>query len=170
VREFARPSHVQSADVFLVPEAGADRLGERRFSLSSCHHELLDRGHLRCVRPCATVTGCCHLLRTDVVQALGGFDLRFSPSQYDDLDHDVRLLLAGRVQVCQGHLAVGHFKSTGSLGAPGQAQYGVGWANQFKLHHKHAPEDFRRAAHLADEAAWEDLLAKRRAAWGAEAP
>jgi len=161
VREDARHSHVQSADVFLVPEDGADHLGARRFSLSSCHHEVLDRGHLRAVRPCATVTGCCHLLRTDVAQALGGFDLRFSPSQYDDLDHDIRLLLAGRVQVCQGHLAVDHFKSTGSQGSPGQAQYGLGWANQFKLHHKHSPENFRRAARLADEAAWEDLLAKR---------
>ncbi|GFK93055.1 N-acetylglucosaminyl-diphospho-decaprenol L-rhamnosyltransferase [Fundidesulfovibrio magnetotacticus] len=166
VREYARPSHVQSADVFLLPpdeEGGA-------FSLSSCHHEALDRGHLRAVRPCATVTGCCHLFRAATLQALGGFDLRFSPSQYDDLDHDIRLLLSGKAPVCQGHLAVGHFKATGSQGQPGQAQYGLGHAHQFKLRHKHSAGDYRRAAALADRLAWEDLRAKALAAGEAHAP
>jgi hypothetical protein len=96
----------------------------------------------------------------------GGFDLRYSPSQYDDLDHDIRLLLAGRIPVYQGNLAVSHFKSTGSQGAQGQAQYGVGWANQYKLHHKFEPDDFARAARTADQAAWNDALSKWRATMG----
>jgi GT2 family glycosyltransferase len=166
VRDFSRPSHIQSADVFLEPLPG-DGQQLRRFSLSSCHHQTLDRGQFTYVRPCATVTGCCHLFRAESLASSGGFDLRYSPSQYDDLDHDIRLLLAGRTPVYQGNLAVSHFKSTGSQGAQGQTQYGVGWANQYKLHHKYEPDDFTQAARTADQAAWDDALAKWRANMGA---
>ncbi|MFZ5427958.1 MAG: glycosyltransferase [Thermodesulfobacteriota bacterium] len=159
VTDHSRPAHIQSADMFIVPEEGGEG---RLFNLSSCHHQTLDRGQFSYCRPCATVTGCCHLFMAERLSG-GGFDLRYSPSQYDDLDHDIRLLLSGRSAACQGHLAVRHFKSTGSLGGEGQAQYGIGWANQFKLHRKFAPEDIRRAARTADEAAWADALAKWRA-------
>lgn len=166
VRDFSRPSHIQSADVFLEILPG-DGQQLRRFSLSSCHHQTLDRGQFSYVRPCATVTGCCHFFRAKELASSGGFDLRYSPSQYDDLDHDIRLLLAGKVPVYQGHLAVSHFKSTGSQGAQGQAQYGIGWANQYKLHQKFEQDDFTRAALTADQTAWEDALAKWRANMGA---
>lgn len=165
VLDFSRPSHIQSADVFLEPLSGDGRQ-LRRFSLSACHHQTLDRGQFTYVRPCATVTGCCHLFRSDALASSGGFDLRYSPSQYDDLDHDIRLLLAGRIPVYQGNLAVCHFKSTGSQSAQGQAQYGVGWANQYKLHHKYEPDDFARAARAADQAAWNDALSKWRGTMG----
>jgi len=165
VSDFSRPSHIQSADVFLEPLSG-DGQQLRRFSLSSCHHQTLDRGQFTYVRPCATVTGCCHLFRAESLASSGGFDLRYSPSQYDDLDHDIRLLLAGRIPVYQGGLVVSHFKSTGIQGAQGQAQYGLGWANQYKLHYKYEPDDFARAARTADQAAWEDALAKWRANMG----
>lgn len=162
VRDCARPSRIQSADTFLVPlEASAERHA-RRFELSNCHHQTLDRGQFAYLRPCATVTGCCHLFRTATLAAQGGFDLRYSPSQYDDLDHDIRLLLAGKTPVYQGHLAVDHFKSTGSQGVPGQSQYAVGFANQYKLHHSYSPEQFADAARAANQAAWEDALEK----WG----
>ena len=164
VRDFARPAHIQSADVFLVPEPEEGQADSRRFSLSSCHHQTLDRGQFAYVRPCATVTGCCHLFRTRTLETMGGFDLRYSPSQYDDLDHDIRLLLTGLTPVYQGHLSLGHFKSTGAQGGEGGAQYGMGWANQYKLHHKFTAQDFHRAAQVADEAAWRDALAKWRAA------
>ncbi len=162
VLDASRPAHIQSADVFLeaLPDAGP---GARRFTLSACHHQTLDMGQFAHLRPCATVTGCCHLFDTPELLGTGGFDLRFSPSQYDDLDHDIRLLLAGKVPAYQGHLAVAHHKSTGAQGGVGQAQYGVGWANQYKLHQKHTPEQFARAAALADRAALDDLAAKRAA-------
>jgi GT2 family glycosyltransferase len=166
VVDFSRPAHVQSADVFLDPTPGEPGEGTRRFELSSVHHQSLDRGQFAFLRPCATVTGCCHLFRTPELLAQGGFDLRYSPSQYDDLDHDIRLLLAGKTPVYQGHLAVRHFKSTGSQGGAGQSQYSVGWANQYKLHQKFDPSDFQRAADTADRAAWDDALAKWRACVG----
>jgi len=162
VRDFARPSRIQSADAFLAPLEASAEPHARRFELSNCHHQTLDRGQFAYLRPCATVTGCCHLFRTATLAAQGGFDLRYSPSQYDDLDHDIRLLLAGRTPVYQGHLAVGHFKSTGSLGAAGQSQYAIGFANQYKLHHSYTPEQFARAADAAQQAAWADALEKWR--------
>lgn len=160
VRDFARPSRIQSADAFLVPLEASTERHARRFELSNCHHQTLDRGQFTYLRPCATVTGCCHLFRTSTLAAQGGFDLRYSPSQYDDLDHDIRLLLAGRVPVYQGHLAVGHFKSTGSQGTLGQSHYAVGYANQFKLHHAYTAEQFVLAAEAARQAAWADALEK----------
>lgn len=173
VVEHGRPWRVQSADVFVCAQAGGEELSDaqpaepgRLFSLSSVHHESLDRGQFGYARPCAAVTGCCHMFGRGTLLAAGGFDLRFSPSQYDDLDHDIRLLLSGRVPVCQGHLAVRHFKSTGSLGGAGQSQYGVGFANQYKLHGKYAAPDIERAARTADAAAWSDALAKWRALTG----
>ncbi len=162
VRDFARPGRIQSADAFLVPLEGSEQLHARRFELTNCHHQTLDRGQFSYLRPCATVTGCCHLFRTATLAVQGGFDLRYSPSQYDDLDHDIRLLLAGRTPVYQGHLAVGHFKSTGSQGTLGQSQYAVGYANQFKLHHTYTPEQFDQAANTARQAAWTDALEKWR--------
>jgi hypothetical protein len=165
VRDHKRPARIQSADTFLVPLPAAAE-GTRRFELTSCHHQTLDRSQFAYVRPCATVTGCCHLFRTRTLTEQGGFDLRYSPSQYDDLDHDIRLLLAGRPLAYQGHLAVGHFKSTGALGGEGQSQYDLGFANQYKLHQKFTPEEFVRAAATADAAAFEDALAKWRACIG----
>jgi len=174
VRDHSRPAHIQSADVFLDlpagpdtspdtgPDTGPGQPGTRRFSLSTCHHQTLDRGQFAYARPAATVTGCCHLFRTATLASLGGFDLRYSPSQYDDLDHDIRLLLSGVTPAYQGHLAVDHFKSTGAKGGEGQAEYGTGFANQYKLHQKFDAESFRAAARTADEAAWKDALGKWR--------
>ncbi|WP_243438788.1 glycosyltransferase [Fundidesulfovibrio soli] len=165
VVDHAAPVRIQSADTFLLPEPEeqAKAPGARRFALSDCHHQTLDMGQFGYVRPCATVTGCCHMFRTGRLLAQGGFDLRYSPTQYDDLDHDVRLLLAGLTPVYQGRLRVRHFKSTGSQGGEGQAQWGLGWANQYKLHQKFEAADFRRAAATAQQAALEDLRARREA-------
>ena len=163
VVDHTSPVRIQSADTFLLPEPEeqAREPGARRFALSDCHHQTLDMGQFGYARPCATVTGCCHMFRTERLLAQGGFDLRYSPTQYDDLDHDVRLLLAGVTPVYQGLLRVRHFKSTGSQGGVGQAQWGLGWANQYKLHQKFEAVDFRRAAATALKAALEDLRARR---------
>lgn len=162
VLDQANPIQIQSADGFLIPRPGVAGLHDRRFDLSQGHLHSLCRGQFAYLRPCATVTGCCHAFATTTLKAQGGFDLRYSPSQYDDLDHDIRLLLSGQTPVYQGHLGVRHLKGTGRMGLPGASQYDVGWANQFKLHHKFSPAQFAQAARTADEAAWADALDK----WG----
>lgn len=78
-----------------------------------------DLGLLAVVRPCASVSGCCHLLRA---RALAGpaapFDIRFSPSQFDDLARDLAGFTAGRRAVYVGTAAVAHRQHAG----PGQAK------------------------------------------------
>ena len=72
--------------VWPTPRQGAFQ--GRGFTLLRPWLHTPDWGAYGLTRPCATVTGCCHLFPTDVLAATGGFDLRFSPTQYDDLDHD----------------------------------------------------------------------------------
>jgi len=162
------PHHVQSGDAHLLPTPRQDGEYARAFDLARPWLAGPNWGQFAVCRPCASVTGCCHLFRTDVLTAVGGFDIRFSPSQYDDLDHDLRLLASGRTPVFQGHLAVVHAKVTGAAGNPGGAAYGSGFANQFKLHNKYDDAAIASAARTAFAALAADAAAKVRAVreWG----
>ena len=156
------PAFAQCADSHLFPTPREGDGFGRAFDLASPWLVTPDFGQYALMRPCATVTGCCHLFRADVLAETGNFDIRFSPTQYDDLDHDLRLLLAGKVPVCQGHLAVVHAKATGGAALPGGANYALGFANQFKLHHKYDDAAIDRAASAAFAALADDAAAKRR--------
>ncbi len=166
VRGMAAPRFVQSADAHLLPTPRQGECFGRAFELARPWLATPDFGQYAVCRPCASVTGCCHLFRTETLAASGGFDIRFSPSQYDDLDHDLRLLLAGKTPVCQGHLAVIHAKATGGASGEGGRHYGSGFANQFKLHHKYDDAAVSRAAGTAFAALSEDAAAKWRALAG----
>ncbi|MFZ5812407.1 MAG: glycosyltransferase family 2 protein [Thermodesulfobacteriota bacterium] len=158
VVDFFNPSHIQSADLFLepIPPASNAPLFSRAFETSRSHLHSLDMGRFDYLRPCASVTGCCHLFAAGTLREMGDFDIRFSPSQYDDLDHDLRGLLMDRIPVYQGHLRVVHRKKTGSQGRPGGRHYAAGFANQFKLHNFHSGEEFAAMARAAFEAALRD--------------
>lgn len=160
VQGASAPHYVQSGDAHLLPtprEPGA--LG-RGFELARPWLAAPDWGQFALSRPCASVTGCCHLFAGPVLAGLGGFDIRFSPTQYDDLDHDVRLLLAGRTPYYFGHLTVVHAKATGAAGNPGGAGYGQGFANQLKLHGKYDDAAIAAAAQAAFAALDADHAAK----------
>lgn len=97
------------------------------------------------LRPCASVTGCCHLFRTAELTAQG-FSLNFSPSQYDDAQRDLLMLQQGRMACYTGFCTVQHSKRTGAgtgaeAGAGAKkahtlssAAYGNALGNRFKLH------------------------------------
>jgi GT2 family glycosyltransferase len=160
-----RPLQIQSADLHLeaLAQTGEDQethATPRRFAVSGVHHQVLDFGQFAYLRPCASVTGCLHLFETGRLGECGDFDLRFSPSQFDDLDHDFRLLLSGAVPVYQGHLGLPHLKRTGATGMAGGAGYSLGFANQYKLNGKYSPEDFARMAQTAETAVLNDFLSK----------
>ena len=110
VVDHAMPERLQSVDLHLVPPQNLPV-----FELSSAHLAELDFGQYNHVRPCASVAGCCQMFRTDALLSGNGFDIRFSPSRYDDLDHDIQLGKAGSFAVCQGHLALPRMKNTGKL-------------------------------------------------------
>jgi hypothetical protein len=165
VVDHARPLQIQSADLHLealprAPREPEDDPAGRRFEMSALHHQVLDFGQFDYLRPCASVTGCLHLFAAKELAACGDFDLRFSPSQFDDLDHDLRLLALGKVPVYQGHLRLPHLKRTGAVSGVGGAGYGTGFANQYKLHGKYSREELARMADTADRAVWDDYQAK----------
>lgn len=135
---------IQGADFTLEPDPGEQpslgAQGEKvpsLLALSALHHFDPDYGQFRYMRPCASVMGCCHLFRTSTLEKSGGFDLRFSPSQFDDVDHDLGLLAAGTAPVYQGHLAVGHRRPFPHLANITWEQAKAAEANHYKLRAKH---------------------------------
>ncbi|WP_052813000.1 glycosyltransferase family 2 protein [Desulfonatronum thioautotrophicum] len=164
VVDFHNPASIQSADLHVRELKPTDRPDASQswtsFRLSNLHHQVLDQGQFSYMRPCSSVTGCCHLFARDVLLECGDFDLRFSPSQFDDLDHDLRLNLNGRPAVYTGHLEIGHLKRTGRATLNNTQQYGSAMANEYKLHHNYAQEQVERIANLDRAATRVDLLAK----------
>lgn len=145
VVDHVQPSVLQSVDLHLLPPVSdEDRQAGYRFKVSDLQHQTLDFGQFAYLRPCASVTGCCHLFRTDRLVDSGGFDLRFSPSQFDDLEHDIRLNLSGQYAVYQGFLAVRHKKRTGKSSRTSTPEFGNAFANMHKLQKKYSAAEYGR--------------------------
>ncbi|MBG0789879.1 MAG: glycosyltransferase family 2 protein [Desulfovibrionaceae bacterium] len=109
VADALSPSLTQHADGFLLDRDDAAGQGGA-VALQEPGVECLIPDFLTCRRLCASVTGCCHLFRVDTLSANNGFDLGFSPSQFDDLDSDLRLLLGGRPAAYLGDVSVTHLR------------------------------------------------------------
>ena len=154
-----RPHVIQNADLHPRPDYGGEgafRVGE----MSDLHHQVPDLGGFGYLRPCASVTGCCHLFRTETLLESGDFDLVFSPSQFDDLDHDLRLALEGKTAVYQGHLPVLHMKRSGKLAQQAGPSFASGLANHDKLRAKYAGEPWERVRAVAGEGVLRDIRRK----------
>lgn len=163
VVDHAVPAVLQCVDLHLEPVLSeAARQAGKRFEVSGLHRETMDFGQFDYVRPCTSVTGCCHLFRTDRLHDFGDFDLRFSPSQFDDLEHDIRLNLAGHYAVYQGFLRVRHKKRTGHglHSSPGAA--GSAFANMHKLQTKYTQAQFDQVMNFETDLMLRDFWAKRR--------
>jgi len=96
----------------------------RRFTLAAtgmikltdpCQITQMDCGHYDYICETDTVMGCCHLLRMAHLPDGPKFDLRYSPSQVDDIVHDLELRLAGRVVRYCGLVRCIHHQNTGGM-------------------------------------------------------
>ncbi len=147
------PWALQMVDVHLL--APTDR--ERLPLLSNALGEP-DLGLHAYVRRAASVTGCCHLLSRKGLERVGGFDVRYNPSQLDDLERDLRLGLARLPAVYDGSLAVAHHRKSG----PGTAMTGKAGANalgnKIKLETAFDENQGRELRDFNLHCAWEDLL------------
>jgi GT2 family glycosyltransferase len=110
-----------------------------KLNLAAPDHQY-DNGAYDFIREARSVMGCLHLLRTRALREVPNFDIRFSPSQVDDIDHDLCLCLAGwKVMYC-GLVTCVHHQSSG-LGLKSDpaefARTGNGIGNDIKLFYKH---------------------------------
>lgn len=168
VVDYQVPQMIQSADLHLDAGglAGGERGGEngqepghmRRFSVCSVHHQVLDFGQFSYARPCVSVTGCCHLFRRAALDKVGHFDLRYSPSQYDDLEHDIRHALAGSLVLYQGHLQVRHMKRSGRAAWSDSVHMMGAWANLFKLQTRYTQAEYDSIRDMEHQALLADML------------
>jgi len=155
----ANPLVLQSVDISPLPQPTAEE-GGQPLRLPQAHTAQPDMGQYSYLRPCVSVTGCCHLLRTVDIDATGGFDIRFSPTQYDDLERDLRIVLGGGHAVYQGHLRVRHKRRSGALAERSAADIGNATANTHKLLTKHGAEALARVGQRGEALLEADLLRK----------
>ena len=149
------PARIQNIDIHFLDQAGE----EPAFS-SLCGQDL-DFGQFDYLRPCLSVTGCCHLLRTRDLLESGGFDIRFSPTQYDDVDHDLRLAASGKWPVYQGRLGVAHARLSGALLNVNAQATANSRGNLAKLSGKYPTAERERLRGLDSQAMLDDVLAKQ---------
>lgn len=154
---------IQSADFHLTPSEGSvdeDGTVDRKFQTSAIQLQCFDFGHFNYIRPCSSVTGCCHLFRRTFFDKVGGFDLRYSPSQYDDLEHDLRHAMQGQLPVYQGHLTIRHAKRTGKEAIMNASQMSNSLGNLMKLHMRYSQEEFNSIMQHDKEQSLADILNK----------
>lgn len=164
------PPCLQSADYQLFMPDGAARTfrdqPENVNVFDNCAGAL-DFGLFSYSRPAAHVSGCCHALRVDVLRSLGGFDIRFSPTQFDDLERDLRAAVAGRPAAYCGDVTVAHVQHSSLAKARSPAAMGQVLGNKIKLEGKFTRADMEGAARRGLDLLWADLAAKWSALAGA---
>ncbi|MDD3311990.1 glycosyltransferase [Pseudodesulfovibrio sp.] len=137
------PFGLQSADYNLIPkpprptEPGG--LPNRVLVFDNCAGSP-DTGMFAYTRPCLSVSGCCHMVALSAVDKAGGFDLRYTPSQFDDLDRDLRSALGGMPALYAGTLAVRHVQHSSLAKAQTARQIGHVMGNKYKLDTKYSDE------------------------------
>jgi len=159
------PPCLQSADYQLFAPMGEARtfrdMPENVNVFDNCAGAL-DYGLFTYARPATHVSGCCHALRVSVLAELGGFDIRFSPTQFDDLDRDLRSAVAGHPGAYAGDVAIAHVQHSSLAKAKGPAATGQVLGNKIKLEGKHTREQMDAVFRAGLAALWQDLGRK----WG----
>ena len=159
----ANPCELQSVDLHLMDgdnpalPATPDS-GRSSFVISDMHHQIADFGAFSYMRPCASVTGCVHLFRMDALEKAGPFSLAFSPSQYDDAEHDLRMCRQGSQPIYTGHLCIRH-KQRSSTDATRTRTANV-LGNFFKLQTLYSQEDIAGIQEMDARILDNDLLIK----------
>lgn len=157
------PHDHQSADFNLFPpDMGEQSLPETKERLFVCEpcRGAPDLGLHAYARPCLSVSGCCHLLPRRTIESIGGFDIRFNPTQFDDLDRDIRSFLAGAPCLYDGTVRVAHKQGSSLAMAQTQAQVAHIIGNKIKLEYKLADAEIDRLWRGNLESLRRDLVAK----------
>ena len=148
---------LQMADVNLL-----DLEQDSDFLIANSGGGELDLGLHSYSRPCLSVTGCCHMMDRRHAVDLGGFDLRFSPSQFDDFDLDLRNALQGGRAVYAGRTAIRHCQRSSLNQADSEAKQGHIQGNMLKLRTKYTRSQKVDLLHRNRDILWNDLISKTR--------
>lgn len=157
------PYGLQSADFNLFPNMPeprpANELPDRIRAFENCSGGL-DTGLYTYSRLCHSVSGCCHMISMDAVNKAGPFDVRFNPSQFDDIDRDLRSCLADMPSVYCGSLGVRHVQHSSLARAKTARQVGHVMGNKLKLDTKYSDADIKKLIQWDMAALWADLETK----------
>eukprot|EP00831_Metopus_contortus_P019857 TRINITY_DN18659_c0_g3_i2.p1 TRINITY_DN18659_c0_g3~~TRINITY_DN18659_c0_g3_i2.p1 ORF type:complete len:609 (-),score=132.56 TRINITY_DN18659_c0_g3_i2:526-2352(-) len=159
------PYGLQSADYNLFPtppvptKPGA--LPNRVLVFDNCAGSP-DNGMFTYTRACLSVSGCCHLVNLRSVEKTDGFDLRYTPSQFDDLDRDLRSNLEGMPALFVGGLAIRHIQHSSLAKSKTAKQIGQVMGNKLKLDTKYSDEELQRLGQENRLRLWMDLELKSR--------
>ena len=135
------PLTMQSVDLHFEPIDPVQRQGNHPGNnILNGHINEADFGQYAYLRPCVSVTGCCHMFTRRSMDSVQGFDLRFSPSQFDDFERDLRSSLAGDLPVYQGHLRIRHIKRNNMVTGMTPWQQANVAGNLVKLWKTYSPE------------------------------
>ncbi len=161
--DYHAPMNQQWTDMHIIPLSSSEgdrRVFRDRFKFSALHEQQLDFGDFNFIRPCVTAIGCCHLFTREAMDKGGFFDIRFSPSQSDDVDHDMRRGLNGSLPVFNGHLRVLHKRSTGYHKTPNPRTWASAVGNWYKLQASYSEDEIRRLYELDTATMLEDVRKK----------
>ncbi len=169
----APPHFMQTADVELLPPAFGQRDGglfDERIALFDPSQHREDEGLFAYSRPCLSVSGCCHLLSMRAVRAAGPFNVGFNPTQFDDLERDMRSTLAGFPTRFLGTLKTRHMQFSSMRQPESAAKLSHILGNRIKLESLFSDGDIARLCDETHAALWRDLLEKADALDGQDVP
>ncbi|WP_035069082.1 glycosyltransferase family 2 protein [Nitratidesulfovibrio termitidis] len=173
VTDHTPPHALQCADFFTLPPD----MGTRSFADLDEHWHIhgnaagsADTLLTAYTRPCLSVSGCCHMVSMASVQQVGAFDVRFTPSQFDDLERDIRCTLAGLPVWYAGTVRVRHMQHSSLRQATSRARSAHIFGNRIKLEHLHPANKARQAREASAALARQDLLRKTAALAAHDAP
>ncbi|SMP77755.1 Glycosyltransferase, GT2 family [Desulfonatronum zhilinae] len=110
-----------------------------------------DQGQFDALSERDYLMGCVMLYRMDSIRDVGSFDIQFSPTQFEDVDHHLRLRLKGWKVLLHGGVEAWHQRISGGKQSPGHT------ANRYKLQMKYSEY---QAQQIIDQGAALDFLEK----------
>lgn len=157
-----QPHALQCADFQLIPPNTHSNFSNHRELINIFNPGIGQRDTLlfNYTRPCVHVSGCCHLVNMDAVRESGSFDIRLTPSQFDDLERDMRSFLKGRTAVYRGQLRIPHIQHSSLKQAASPEKTAQVMGNKIKLEHLHPPEAIKSLVENGRRLALSDLARK----------
>ncbi|XPV75352.1 MAG: glycosyltransferase family 2 protein [Desulfovibrio sp.] len=119
----------------------------------------IDYGLFNYCRRAVSVSGCCHLLHIPQIAKTGLFDIRFSPTQFDDLERDIRANDHGQTVVYNGTLAIRHIQHSSLVRAKSNAAMGHIFGNKLKLEAKYTKAQLQKIFETNRKSLWKTLFA-----------